>query len=74
MCSIKELIHYITDLTVTKSQTTFGAIPMRKNEQLYSCADITRMSELNWNIQYTLKEGLEEMFSELQGSYNADYR
>jgi CDP-paratose synthetase len=36
----------------------FGALPMRENEIMYSCADISELITFGWKPQYTFQQGV----------------
>lgn len=38
----------------------FGALPMRENEIICSCADISFLNSLGWEPKYTFKEGIQQ--------------
>lgn len=38
----------------------FGALPMRENEIMHSCADISFMESIGWKPKYTFEEGIKE--------------
>lgn len=62
--SIRDMVEMMHTYTNSKSVLKFGAVAMRSNELMYSCADVSRLKELGWNSKYELKEGLQEMLLE----------
>jgi len=64
--SVRHLVETIHKYTKSKSTLEFGVVPMRESELMYSCADIQKLSELGWNINYTLKQGLNMMVGDLK--------
>lgn len=56
--TIKNVVEMIHECTRSKSQLCFGAIPMRNNELMYSCANIEKMMTLGWKKQHSLKSGI----------------
>ena len=58
---IKDLAEKVQLLTQSKSQLSFGAVPYRENEPMYSQANLTRMNQLGWKPLFGLDRGLEEM-------------
>ncbi|MEM3585172.1 MAG: NAD-dependent epimerase/dehydratase [Candidatus Woesearchaeota archaeon] len=55
---IKKFARIIKSLTGSKSKIKFGAIPYRKNEPMYTCADTSLLNKLGWKPKHTIKEGL----------------
>jgi CDP-paratose synthetase len=56
--TIRELVEMIHDCSHSKSTLKFGAVAMRENELMYSCADTSRLKELGWQPAYSLESGI----------------
>ena len=48
----------VKDLTNSKTQLRFGIKKYRHDEQMYSVADISKLTSLGWNPKYSLEDGL----------------
>ena len=59
--TLRQLVETIHNLTFSRSDLDFGAVPMRNNEVMYSCADVEKLSSLGWKTRFTLKQGLTSM-------------
>jgi nucleoside-diphosphate-sugar epimerase len=57
---IKDLASRIKRMTDSKSIINFGAIPYRKNEPMYACANISLLKRTGWNSKYEIEDGLRE--------------
>jgi nucleoside-diphosphate-sugar epimerase len=55
---IRHFVETIHELTKSRTELLFGAIPYRANEAMYCQADIGRMNLLNWKPAYSLKQGI----------------
>lgn len=56
---LKDLIKNIQELVGrTNVKLNFGALPMRENEIMHSCADISLLESWGWKPRYTLKDGI----------------
>ena len=56
---LRDLIIEVRDISQNKEvQLNFGAIPMRPNEIMKSCADITKLISLGWQPKYTFRQGI----------------
>lgn len=58
---IREFVELVASVTATRSVIEFGAIPMRQNELMYSCADTHRIKELGWKPVYALRDAVVDM-------------
>jgi len=59
---LKDIIKEIKDTVGAHDvQLNFGAIPMRSNEIMYSCADTSILKSMGWEPKFTLKEGIKEL-------------
>lgn len=56
--SIRELTEILLRITKSNTKFQFGAIPYRKNEAMFSEADLTEIQKLGWSPQHSLEEGL----------------
>jgi len=54
---IREVVEMIHSNSNSKSKLEFGVVPMRKNELMYSRADITKIKKLGWKSTYSLSDG-----------------
>ena len=59
--SLRHLVETIHECSGSNSDLDFGAVPMRQNELMYSCADITKLSDLGWSAVYSLRNGVDSM-------------
>ena len=56
---IKSLVELIKELSECKvTNLNFGAILYRSNEVMASSVDVSKLLELGWKPQHTLKSGL----------------
>lgn len=55
-----ETIHKCLDST---SILKFGSIPMRQNEVMFSCADITKLRNLGWSPKFELVDGINDLIN-----------
>lgn len=58
LISIKELILNLKEITKSKSELIFGAIPYRENELMQSDTDNSALTKLGWKPENNLKQGL----------------
>lgn len=56
--TIRDFVLTISELIESKTKFVFGALDYRKNEIMYSKADITEIKKMGWIPKYNLKEGL----------------
>ncbi|MEF3313257.1 NAD(P)-dependent oxidoreductase [Paenibacillus sp. GYB004] len=56
--SIKQFVLMAKEITNSKSDLIFGAIPYRENEIMSSIADVKSLSKLGWKSQVDLYEGI----------------
>lgn len=56
--TIRHLVEQIAELTQTRTQLRFGALPYRENEIMESKADIRKLLNLRWRPKYDLITGL----------------
>lgn len=61
--TIRQVIEYMHNVTESKSELCFGAIPMRQNEP-DSIADISILKELGFQIKYSWQAGIDKMIME----------
>ncbi|ABM02623.1 UDP-glucose 4-epimerase [Psychromonas ingrahamii 37] len=57
--SVRELVEMIHSCSHSKSMLDFGAVAMRVNELMYSCADTSRLKQLGWQPAYSLESGIQ---------------
>lgn len=58
--SVKTFVEMIHALTLSKTKLLFGALPYRKKELMYSQANISMLSLMEWKPKYDLKAGLKK--------------
>jgi len=58
LISIKELLQTLKELTSSTSKLNFGAIPYRENELMHSETDNSKLINLGWEPENTIKQGL----------------
>ena len=58
---VREFVELVAVVTETRSEIEFGAVPMRENELMYSCADTHRIEALGWHLNYTLQDAVADM-------------
>ncbi len=56
--TVRNLVEMIHMYSKSKSDLVFGAVSMRKNELMYSCADISKLTALGWAAEHSLKSGI----------------
>jgi CDP-paratose synthetase len=56
--TIKESVEIIHTLIKSSSKLKFGAVSMRENELMYSCADTSKLVNLGWNLRYSIEAGI----------------
>lgn len=62
--TVRELVEMIHLCTRSKSTLEFGAVAMRANELMYSCADISRLNSLGWTAKVNLITGVNKVVDE----------
>lgn len=55
---VKDVVKTICKLCNSATELKFGAIPMRENELMHSCADLTKIKNLGWVAKHSLYKGL----------------
>jgi CDP-paratose synthetase len=63
--SIKEFVQIVYNLTNSKIDLNFGALPYRVDEVMNSSAEITKLIKLGWTCKHSLKEGLSKTIKNL---------
>lgn len=61
---IKEIVELIHSISNSKADLNFGVIDMRKNELMYSCADLNKIKSLCWKPEFSLEHGLNKILLE----------
>jgi CDP-paratose synthetase len=56
--TVREFVEIIHACSHSKSKLEFGAIGMRENELMHSCADTSKLSQLGWQLIYSLESGI----------------
>lgn len=60
---IREFVELVAAVTATSSNIKFGAVQMRENELMYSCADTLRIKALGWHLNYTLQDAVADLIT-----------
>ncbi|MFQ1966701.1 NAD-dependent epimerase/dehydratase family protein [Aeromonas veronii] len=55
---VRDFVELVASITSSTSKIKFGAIPIRDNELMYSCANILKLKELGWAVKYSLDEAI----------------
>jgi CDP-paratose synthetase len=63
--SLRHFVETIHKYTQSRSTLEFGALPLREEESMYSCADIRELSRLEWKAKFTLEQGIASMIKGL---------
>jgi len=59
---LKDIILQIKDIAGADNvKLNFGALPMRKNEVMYSCANIEILKSIGWVPEYTFSDGIKKI-------------
>ena len=61
---IRELVKLSKQLTKSSSEITFGSLPYRNNEVMFSCADISFLLKEGWRPTVKLQEGINKIINE----------
>lgn len=56
--TVRALVEMIHKCSHSKSKLEFGAIGMRANELMYSCADTFKLRQLGWKPKHSLESGI----------------
>lgn len=60
---VREFVELVAAVTATNSEIEFGAVPMRENELMYSCADTHQIEALGWHLNYKLPDAVADMIN-----------
>jgi len=60
---VREFVELVAAVTATSSEIEFGAVPMRENELMYSCADTHKIETLGWHLNYKLQDAVADMIN-----------
>ena len=60
---VREFVELVAAVTATSSEIEFGAVPMRENELMYSCADTQKIEALGWHLNYELQDAVADMIN-----------
>lgn len=60
---VRDFVELVAEVTATISEIEFGAVPMRENELMYSCADTYRIEALGWHLNYNLQDAVSDMIN-----------
>jgi CDP-paratose synthetase len=58
--TIRRFVEIIHAYSKSKSKLDFGAVKMRENELMYSCADTSKLRKLGWQLAHSLESGVKE--------------
>ena len=61
---ISEIAKLIKTQLNSPTQLRFGALPYRKHEIMYSCANISRLEHWGWRPQYSLEQAIDKIIKE----------
>lgn len=64
--SIKEIVSMMKEITGSKTELKFGAIPYRENEFEEIIADNSALKKLGWVSEYSLDAGLRNMIEKMK--------
>jgi len=56
--TVRELVEIIHSCADSNAELKFGAVAMRDNELMYSCANIVKLTKLGWKKQNSLEQGI----------------
>jgi CDP-paratose synthetase len=56
--TVRKFVETIHACSYSKSRLEFGAVGMRENELMYSCADTLKLRQLGWKLMHTLESGI----------------
>jgi len=56
--TVKEFVQLVHSCCKSDALLDFGAVPMRKDELMYSCANTLRLEQLSWHCHYSLLQGI----------------
>lgn len=56
--NVREFVEIAHASSHSKSTLVFGAVTMRANELMYSCADTLRLNQLGWQPKYSIEIGI----------------
>jgi len=56
--TVREFVELIHACSSSKSKLEFGAVVMRENELMYSCADTAKLKQLGWQQIHSLESGI----------------
>ncbi|MBL0464138.1 NAD-dependent epimerase/dehydratase family protein [Aeromonas veronii] len=59
--TVREFVETVISKTHSNSKVNFGAVPMRENELMYSCANTELLMNLNWNNQFSMNDAISKM-------------
>ena len=68
--TIKELVLLIKDFTNSPTILNFGAIEYRENELMSSNSDNSKLINLGWNPEISIKKGINNMIKDYIKSHN----
>ncbi|MNQ96325.1 GDP-L-fucose synthase [compost metagenome] len=61
--TVREFVETVISVTYSNSKVNFGAVPMRENELMYSCANTELLMSLNWNNKFSMDEAISKMLN-----------
>lgn len=60
---VREFVELVASVTASSSEIEFGAVPMRENELMYSCANTHKIEALGWHLNYKLQDAVADMIN-----------
>ena len=61
--TIKNFVETVHQLTESRTNLLFGALPYRNDEVMNCCANIKTMNSFGWHPQFSLESGLKEIIN-----------
>jgi nucleoside-diphosphate-sugar epimerase len=62
--TIQDFVNHIKRLSNSNTTLNFGAIAYRKDEIMYSCANIAEMRNIGWQPTYDIESGIKEILEQ----------
>lgn len=61
--TVREFVETVISVTYSNSKVNFGAVPMRKNELMYSCANTELLMSFNWTNKFSVDEAISKILN-----------
>ena len=58
---LADFVEKIKQISGSRTNLKFGAIPQRKSEIMYSCADISALEKIGWKPLFSIEDGLRKI-------------